>query len=160
MFLYGALILKWVRAKVANETDQNEIVTVVLFRVIRSIKGFKPTREGSFRAWLRTITNNEVVRHWQNRDRATQTSGASLIDTMEDRIDKGELRFEPQAQVLQLLRKELGREEVVDAFIRREVNGETYADIAEDMGKKEGTVRTWVCRAKKRLKQHLTPDQF
>ncbi len=77
--VYRPVILAWCRMKGAAPADAEDIAQEVMASVSRVIKSFEYTPErGRFRAWLGTITSNELKTHVARKQKR------SLIDLPSD----------------------------------------------------------------------------
>ena len=70
--LYQPFIERYIRLDARLAADGEDICQEVLRKVIQHLPRFRRQRDGSFRAWLRTITVNEVNQYWRQRMRARE----------------------------------------------------------------------------------------
>jgi RNA polymerase sigma-70 factor, ECF subfamily len=84
--LYRPFIERFVRLDAALSSDADDICQEVLRKVVENFGRFQRQRDGSFRAWLKVITINEVRYFWRRRQRETQRSGSDpfLVDALQD----------------------------------------------------------------------------
>ncbi len=57
---YGPLINAWCHRQRLQPADADDVIQTVLVKLYRSIAGFEWRRNGSFRAYLKTITANVI----------------------------------------------------------------------------------------------------
>jgi RNA polymerase sigma-70 factor, ECF subfamily len=67
--IYLPLIQRWLRRVPGLAAEADDLAQEVLVVVIRELTRFERRREGSFRAWLRTITANKAKHYCKQRNR-------------------------------------------------------------------------------------------
>jgi RNA polymerase sigma-70 factor (ECF subfamily) len=78
IFLYTPLVVHWCRGRELAEADIADIVQEVFMAVARHIEAFRKERAGgSFRGWLRTITQNKLRDHFRKRKREPGAVGGT-----------------------------------------------------------------------------------
>lgn len=77
---YGPKIYGWCRRYQLQDSDAADVTQDVLGRLVKSIRSFDydPAR-GSFRGWLKTVTNNAIRDFLKNISRAGRGSGDSRV---------------------------------------------------------------------------------
>jgi len=66
--LYSPLIDYWIRKRgILNHGDLENMRQDVFTRIAKSLGGFSRDRGGSFRGWLRRVTNNLITNHFNRR---------------------------------------------------------------------------------------------
>jgi len=84
--LYRPFIERFIRLDVRLASDADDICQEVLKKLLEHLPRFERQRNGSFRAWLKTITVNEV-RYYLRRRRGVSLggeAGAMLLDGLAD----------------------------------------------------------------------------
>lgn len=170
--LYTPLIRYWCRKPggVLLRVDRQEIAQEVLVKVAKAIGDFDEKRKGrSFRAWLRTITQNAIANKLDYIQKRLPVSRLAS-DTGRFKFEKHhakpfELPDEPEKEKSILLRQVLkivGPEfsprdwQIVDLFVNA---GQTSSEVAEAMDMKPDTVRRIKNRVLARLREeHPEPD--
>ncbi|MEO1527549.1 MAG: sigma-70 family RNA polymerase sigma factor [Planctomycetota bacterium] len=164
--LYGPLIAHWCGRCGLDSHATSDVIQEVFSAVSRSLATFQPQRrEGSFRAWLWTITSNKI------RDRARQTArnaageGGSTamhrIHAVADPISVPDSEPSEEGAINELLARGMGqiREEFAERsweiFQRAVVDGVTTAKVAEEFGVSAAAVRQTRSRILRRLREHL-----
>jgi len=66
--LYTPLLYYWARSQRLTEADAADLVQEVFLVLVKTLPRFHYKQDGSFRAWLRTITLNKH-REWKRRKR-------------------------------------------------------------------------------------------
>jgi RNA polymerase sigma-70 factor (ECF subfamily) len=74
---YFPRIHAYVRYRVANPEDAQDVVADVFFRAIRELKRFQWRSRGSFAAWLFRIAHNRIVDHYRASERAALSQAAN-----------------------------------------------------------------------------------
>jgi RNA polymerase sigma factor (sigma-70 family) len=136
-----------------NPHDAEDLTHDVFVRVFRSLSTFRP---GSFEGWLHRITTNLFL---DDRRRARRAR-TEPVDPAEGRLqisvpDLAQVHVETQLShdVAQALR-ELPEDFRV-AVLLCDVEGLSYAEIADLLGIKSGTVRSRIHRGRRALQSAL-----
>jgi RNA polymerase sigma-70 factor, ECF subfamily len=145
-------------ARLTGDCDHAEDLAQESFlRLFRFAAGY--SEQGYLRAYLYRIATN-LVRSEERRERRLRLLMPFLAR------DAGESSTEPSAHS-SLLRQELHRE--VSAAVAKlplryrvplvlhEIEGWSYVEIAQEIGCREGTVKSRVHRGRQQLKQQLDP---
>jgi len=135
-----------------NEHDAEDVVQDAYLRAVRHFEGY---RGGDMRAWLLTIVRNTCY-SWFRRHRPD-------AHTLEfDETVHGEAADDPEAEMLRgALRDALDQAierlpaEFREVVILRDVQGLSYAEIAQVAGIPVGTVMSRLSRARDRLQRAL-----
>ena len=164
--LYGPAVYRWCRHSGAKPEDAADIVQEVFGAVARSIGDFRRERpNGSFRAWLATITRNKVRDHFRRvqglaEARGGTTAQQQLLQVPSPPQDSSEA--EPYQvddslphRGLELVRAEF-ENRTWDAFWRTAVDGQSPRHVAEDLGMTVMAVYKAKSRVLRRLRQELS----
>ncbi|PIE66838.1 MAG: RNA polymerase subunit sigma [Deltaproteobacteria bacterium] len=145
--------------------ESQDIVQEVFLQAYRCIASFKG--DSSLATWLHRITVNRCLnwkRRWTRRfkwlhvsldqqdDDAPPLKPVSDLPSPESRVQDAQT----QAMIENALKMLPEQARVV--FVLREIEGLSYADIAEVAGIKPGTVRSRLFNARKRLRSILQPQ--
>ncbi len=88
---YGPKIYCWCRKWRLQEADARDVTQEVLFKLVKKMGGFRYDSRGSFRGWLRRLTQNACSDFFDSRRRldrgGEQAEWAALLDTVEARQD-------------------------------------------------------------------------
>jgi RNA polymerase sigma-70 factor (ECF subfamily) len=87
--LYQPFIVRFIRFDARVAHDAEDICQEVLRKVVEHLPRFHRVRDGSFRAWLRTITVNEVNHYWRQRYRGKSLGGEAAGRVLEALADPG-----------------------------------------------------------------------
>jgi RNA polymerase sigma-70 factor (ECF subfamily) len=159
---YGALVYSWTRQKGLQESDAADITQNVLRNVARSLRTFEKNQPGdSFRAWLRTITENELRRFFQQRHKVPQQladSACDLSPIVEPSTTDASGGTNPQLifvrQALEVVRRET-QERTWNAFWRLTVTEQSATEVGLELGMSEKAVRQAKYRVLCRLREIL-----
>ncbi|MBC8352708.1 MAG: sigma-70 family RNA polymerase sigma factor [Planctomycetes bacterium] len=164
--LYGPVVYR--RGLLAHFDDQTakDVVQEVFTAVARSIGGFeRQSQKGSFRAWLRTITDNKIRDVIRRRVSEPQGTGGTVAQTLlveMSRPTTGDTSgFSDDDEKTLLIRQALARikgefkDHNWQAFWRMAVDGQTSEEVATELGLKAAAVRQAKVRILRRLKHEL-----
>jgi RNA polymerase sigma-70 factor (ECF subfamily) len=169
-YLFGPLVLQWLRQAGVAEADAVDLRQEVLQAVWKSVGRFERERAGStFRGWLRTITQNKLRDHLRARRHDTKAEGGTealwRIGNLPEDLDELSSQSGNSNEELQgLVRRaiDLVKDEVQphtwQAFWLVVVEGRTAAEAARQLGIKPGSVYTARSRVLNRLREALGPD--
>ncbi len=145
--------------------DAMELTQETFFNAWRGLPNFH--FESKFSTWLYRLATNATIdflRREKRRKSLTVTS-LSAEDDPQRLLDIPDRRFTPQDE---LERKEFqaavrrGLEQLSDehrqVLVLRELNGLSYAEIAQVLGIEEGTVKSRISRARLALRKVLLAD--
>jgi RNA polymerase sigma-70 factor (ECF subfamily) len=76
---YGPVIRAWACARGLQEADVQDVSQTVLFRLMRGMARFRHDRQGSFRAYLRTLTRHALADAVEELQRPDVAAGAGAI---------------------------------------------------------------------------------
>ncbi|MDA1054039.1 MAG: sigma-70 family RNA polymerase sigma factor [Planctomycetota bacterium] len=164
--LYGPVVYR--RGLLARFDDQTakDVVQEVFVAVARSIGSFqKQSKQGSFRAWLRTITDNKIRDVIRKRVSEPQgpggTTAQTLLVEMTQPTTDDIVGFSGDDEKTLLIRQALSRikgefkDHNWQAFWRMAVDGRTSEEVAAELGLKAAAVRQAKVRILRRLKSEL-----
>jgi RNA polymerase sigma-70 factor (ECF subfamily) len=160
--LYTPLIFAWARQVGLQESDAADLVQDVFTLLIQKMPHFVHDRQGSFRAWLKTVTLN----HWRaNCRRAAnrmQGSGASTAPLPEpvatnelEAFWEAEYRQHLVGQALRIMKADF-EPKTWQACWEMVVDDQPAALVAQKLGISVGTVYAAKCRVLARLRQELS----
>jgi len=141
----------------SHQHDAEDVTQEVFLRVFRSLRRWDDTRP--LRPWVMGITVNRC-RTWVGRRGKGPELADYLHETPDHRPedDTAELHREIRAAVDEL------RGEYKIVFVLFHEHGQSYEEIAEEVGRPVGTVKTWLHRARLELldrlrSRGLVPDE-
>lgn len=122
---YQPKVLSYVRSKIQNPCDVDDLVSAVFLKIVQNMAGFDPTK-ASVSTWVYTITRNTVIDYFR-----THRSFVPLEEYMVDEeyctLDDSDLEILADA-LLSLKEKER------DLIVLHYYQGYTLKTIAEKMG--------------------------
>ena len=159
--IYLPLIQRWLRRVPGLRDEADDLAQEVFLVVIRELPRFERRREGSFRAWLRTIAVNKARAYCKQRNRRPAVG-----------MDRAELFLEQMADPESDLAREWDREHdehviqkllaavqsdfsptTWQAFRRLSLDGLPAARVAEELGMPENAVLLAKSRVVRRLRE-------
>ena len=147
---YVAAVYRYVYYRVRNDMDAEDLVSEVFMRALRAIPRYEP--RVAFLAWLYRIARNAVIDR-SRRSRTQISFEDALAHPGVDQI------VEPDATILALSDKEAVRAALAkltplqqEVIVLRFVEGYSTLEIANLVGKREGTVRGIQFRALEALR--------
>lgn len=145
-----------------NRADAEDLVQMTVINAWRAYDRFEPTSENAFRAWMFTILQNAWISEFRRRSRRVQEvageteDGFSLFDSLVESTGSAEadvLGGIPDAEVKAAL--EALNDDFRTAVVLCDVEGFSYAEIAEITGVPVGTVMSRIHRGRKALQRSL-----
>ena len=143
---------------VGNEEDARDLAQEAFIRAYTSLAGFRG--DSKFSVWLYRLTSNICIDFIRSR---AKKRTVSMTWTDEEGGDAGELEipdetWSPETQ----LERRMTRESVQrgldslspqyrEILLLREINGLSYEEIGRALGIEEGTVKSRIFRARKKL---------
>lgn len=155
--LYFDRIYRYVRLKLGNASEAEDITSIVFCNAWRTIHNFSPHRESSFAAWLFRLAHNAVI------DRYRSVRDIVSLDTSERRVAMRLVLPGPEAQIERKLAVteltaalKLLTEEQREVVLLRFVEGLSAREVGDILGKQEGAVRGMQFRAIEALRRAMT----
>lgn len=163
--LYGPVVYRWCRRSGLAAEDAADVLQEVLSAVMLHLADFRRDRpQDSFTGWLATITRNKVRDHFRRRHGKAEARGGStaqrkMADVPQPQ-DPPDASISADAEsaawlsrgVLEAIRAEF-EPRTWDAFWRITVEGQSPADVAEDLKMSVAGVYTAKSRVLRRLRQ-------
>ena len=150
---------------VGNEEDARDMAQDAFIRAFNSLEGF--SGDSKFSVWLYRLTSNICIDFLRSR---AKKRTVSMTWSDEEGEDAGELeipdeRYSPEAQfertnVRDSVRRGLDSlsPQYRQILVLREINGLTYEEIGKVLGIEEGTVKSRIFRARKKLCDFLLKE--
>jgi RNA polymerase sigma-70 factor (ECF subfamily) len=160
---YAPKIYGWCRKRGLQDADAEDVTQNVLLKLADKMRSFVYDAQGSFRAWLKTITQHACSDYLNARQRRTAGSGDSailgLLENFEARLDLEQRLREAFDLELMDVAAERVRLRVAthtwEAFQLTAVEGWTGAAAAAKLGMKVATVFAAKCDVQKMLRQEI-----
>jgi RNA polymerase sigma-70 factor (ECF subfamily) len=165
--LYFPLVYRWCRYKRLQETDAEFVGQAVLIAAWKGIGRFDWRQPGdSFRAWLRTLTENKLRDFFRTHPDMLFLPDRELDKVTVDRWSAEKAEIEEASWELKLLFKNAMKlleakfeEKTRKAFWEVVVEKRLPKDVAADLGMTVGAVHTATSRCLRHLREVL-PEPF
>jgi RNA polymerase sigma-70 factor (ECF subfamily) len=156
--LYTPLLFSWARRVGLKEADAADLVQDVFVTLVQTMPTFVYDRQGSFRAWLKTVTLNK----WRNRCKKI-AKGPVAADNLAEVASPDALeafwdaQFQQQLarRALEILQSDF-QPATWQAFWEHVVNNRPAPEVAQQLGLTAGAVYAAKYRVLDRLRQELT----
>ena len=161
---YSSFVYRTIFYDIKNHEDAEDIAQDVFIKAYGALNGFRYDSE--FSTWLYRICKNAVYDYVRkaNRNKTISVSDRTYDDENEKEADIPDRSgtYEPEKQVLSRETTRLVREAISDlsdehreVIVLREIEGYSYAEIADMLSLEEGTVKSRLSRARIALKKKL-----
>jgi RNA polymerase sigma-70 factor (ECF subfamily) len=157
--LYTPLLYEWARRLGLQQSDAADLVQDVFLALWQSLPEFTYDRDGSFRAWLRTI----VLNKWRDRlrrrgDRPLHTDESVLAELATGDgalvVEEAEYRTYLVGRAAELIRADF-QPTTWKAFWGCAVEGRPVAEVAGELGLAPNAVYQAKFRVLQRLREEL-----
>jgi RNA polymerase sigma-70 factor (ECF subfamily) len=163
--LYGPLVYQWCRRSSLQADDAADVGQEVFVAVANSITGFRRDRPGdSFRGWLWQITRNKICDHFrQLKDHAQAEGGsaaqrrfAEIADELPEVVPEADSGSDAplQQRALEVVQSTVEKH-TWKAFWRFTIDGQTAAQVAEELGMSVPAVYVANHRVRRKLREEL-----
>lgn len=132
---YGGKIMGYIRARIRNSADAEDLRSEVFEKILRKLDEFDPEK-ASLNTWVFTITRNTVIDHFR-RTKPTEELDENLSDNIE--LDADLLNQENMTELAAALRKL--PQQLMDIIVLRYYDGKPLTEIAEMMNLSYGAVK-------------------
>jgi RNA polymerase sigma-70 factor (ECF subfamily) len=159
---YQPRIRTWCLAWGLQDSDADDVVQEVLIKLFAALRKFQYDPSGSFRAWLKTVTQHVWIDFVRTR-RRTPAQNSGRIDTVADSVDAQadlerhlEEAFEHELFAI-AMRKVNERTNPAHwtAFYKTAILGLSGADVARELNMPVGTVFVAKHRVRKALEEEV-----
>lgn len=146
---------------VGNEEDARDMAQEAFIRAFNSLASFRG--ESKFSVWLYRLTSNICIDFLRGRaKRRTVSLNWEDKDGEEGELEIPDERFSPEARLERTELRESVRRgldslspEYREILLLREINGLSYDEISRALNLEEGTVKSRIFRARKKLSEFL-----
>ncbi|MEM6366280.1 MAG: sigma-70 family RNA polymerase sigma factor [Planctomycetota bacterium] len=77
--LYGPLLYRWARRRGLGHAAAEDLMQDIFATLVVELPRFQYEQNGSFRAWLKTITTNRVKNFFRNESKRPNVEKGSVI---------------------------------------------------------------------------------
>lgn len=145
--LYSARVYRYVRLRVGNQPDAEDLTSMVFLRAWNAIDHFAPKHDASFAGWLFKLAHSLVVDRYRRAHDTTSLDDDLSRDSDEPpSTAEAELEWQLTVDELHQALKALTAEQR-EVVVLRFVRGLSAREVGTIMGKHEGTVRGMQFRA-------------
>ena len=160
---FGPVVFRWCRASGVAEQDIPDVVQEVFVTVARRIADFERRREqGSFRAWLATITRSRIRDFFRRQAKQGEaiggTDGWNRVQQQPDLLDSTIDPSQANDLITQQVAKSVECEfepQTWQAFWRTTVEEQSAKSVAESLGMNVASVYQAKSRVLRRLRERL-----
>lgn len=145
------------RRMLGNDEDAMDASQEAFFRAYRGLDSFRG--DSRFATWLYRLASNICLDMLRKRAAAPVTEDDGRLDALSDpapspqeALERKDLRAAVDRAIMTL------PPEFREALVLRDVNGLRYDEIAAVTGLEPGTVKSRICRARKKLAAALMDD--
>ena len=143
-----------------DAADMTQETFIKAYRALSSFRG-----DSKFSSWLYRIASNVCLDFLRSRSRHPQVSLSSSDEDGRTAFELPDMSRNPEEQLMKKLSMEAVRrgleqlpEQQRQILVLRELGGLSYAELAQTLGLEEGTVKSRIFRARKRLCALLLRD--
>ena len=148
---------------VGDPEDAADMTQETFIKAYRSLSSFRG--DSKFSSWLYRIASNVCLDFLRSRSRHPQVSLNSSDEDDRTTFELPDMSRNPEEQLMKKLSMEAVRrgleqlpEQQRQILVLRELGGLSYAELARILGLEEGTVKSRIFRARKRLCALLLRD--
>ena len=141
---------------VGDPDDAADMTQETFIKAYRALSGFRG--DSKFSSWLYRIASNVCLDFLRSRSRHPQVSLSTVDEDDRATFELPDMRQNPEEQLMKKLSMEAVRrgleqlpEQQRQILVLRELGGLSYAELAQTLGLEEGTVKSRIFRARKRL---------
>jgi len=147
---YSGKVMGYIRARVRNKADAEDLHSAVFEKILRKLDEFDPSK-ASLNTWIFTVTRNTVIDYYR-RSKPTEELDENLSDDLE--LDENLLNTETLSELAAAL-KSLPQQ-LMDIIVLRYYDGKPLTEIAQLMGLSYGAVKLRHQNAVIMLREALT----
>lgn len=143
-----------------DAADMTQETFIKAYRALGSFRG-----DSKFSSWLYRIASNVCLDFLRSRSRHPQISLSGADEDDRTAFELPDMSQNPEEQLMKKLSMEAVRrrleqlpEQQRQILVLRELGGLSYAELAQTLGLEEGTVKSRIFRARKRLCALLLRD--
>jgi len=141
-----------------NREDAEDILQDSFIKIYENLNKFR--NEGSLEGWAKRITANTAIKHCHKKNHMYAITN---IENLEQSENENEDLMDSLtnnnsiAELLQMIQNLAPRYRMV--FNMYAIDGNSHAEIAQQLGISEGTSKSQLSRAREILKQHIREKQ-
>ena len=162
---YEKLVCSCIYQTVSNTEDTLDIAQETFLKVYRNIASFKG--ESSFSSWLYRVAKNCALDFLRKKKPASMSLDSTDEEGATIDVADTDAKNDPEKNALKKEALEIlysAMEKLSDEHRRmitlRDINGNTYEEIAEILGLEAGTVKSRLFRAREALRKILLKENY
>lgn len=148
---YYPKIVRYIRCRVDNEQDAEDLAQKVFLKFYESQEGFDRTK-ASVATWVYTIARNTVIDYFRTRHICIELS--EIPEPVQEESAFGHIEMQEQLNMLADALKKLPQNER-DIIILYYYSGRTLTQIAQNMGKPYGQIKRLHIKALNHLRMYM-----
>lgn len=156
--LYGPLVFQWCNGRGVNPSDTEDVVQEVFSSVARSLPDFQRDGKGSFRCWLKAISNNRLADYFRQMKRVPVSVQIEQLVSTECETPSNDLESEEENTVflnaLKMIEKDFPKH-IWQAFWNSTVLGHDPATVADELQISRNVVYLARSRVLRRFRQEF-----
>jgi len=165
---YSPTVFEWCRRNSLQDSDAADVTQQVLLKLVTTMQSFEyDQHRGTFRGWLKTVTENAVKdlgRQWQRRNVkvAGDTITSDLLNSICDPTALNQLTEQIEAQYREEVLNEAKNQvksrvkpATWEAWYRTAVDQHKVADVAVEVGMTVSEVYVAKSRVNKMLREEV-----
>lgn len=166
---YYPKIFGYTLKRVADVASAEDITAATFYKALKALGKFRWSNI-SFSSWLYRIANHEVINFYRDNngkiislDRLMENLDFDLIDQqdLEQEIIEAEEKLQAHQSFLAIHRQIIKLDiKCQEALSLRFFENKKIKQVAEIMGEKEGTVKSWLSRSLAKLREYFSPSPF
>lgn len=165
---YGAWIYGKAYRMLGNHEDAEEAYQDIFMRVWQKIDLWDPLR-GNFQSWLNQIAKNAIIDVFRKKNRLREVLQYGEEDGVEEMLTRfrdesplpnEQLEAQEVRELIELALNQMTKKNHRVAWVLRHLEGMSIAEISDVLNQKENTVKVWIFRATKELRQILVRRGF
>ncbi len=136
---YFTRVYRYIFSLVGNQTEAEDLTQDVFIKALQAISSYK-FKGAPFSAWLFRIAHNQVIDYWrkQKKEKTTTLDEAITIASENDPVTMSEQISELEELTMALKQIPEAQGQVISL---RFISGLSISEVAETLGKREGTIK-------------------
>ena len=155
--VYGELLRGWLARSGVASADHDDLIQEVLIVVVRRVSEFEHRGPGAFRAWLRRILANHILKYFRDRAPSAPSIDLDAIAAKDSVLGREWDREHDEYLAARALRMVEGdfTPKTWEAFTRHVLDGRPIREVASELGLSMNSVLLAKSRVLKRLRAEL-----
>lgn len=152
---YGSVLFGICLRYAGNEQEAQDILQEALIKIFNKVGSFRS--EGSFEGWLKRLVTNTAINHVKKSYRIKESGQPEDLVTLED-TGLSAIDHLSSQELIEIINKlPEGYRLVFNMYI---IEGYDHREIAKELGISEGTSRSQLVKAKRKLQEALISNGY